>query len=133
MTAPSLRTGLVAAAAGGVLGSLARYGLGVALPAGDGFPWVVFAVNVAGSAALAALPLLDVVRRTPWLAVFLGAGVLGGFTTMSAASEQTVVLLDHGHRLTAALYCAGTLLAALAAAGSADRVVSRRLPADAVR
>jgi len=34
---------------GGVLGSLARYGLGVAFPHGEaGFPWATFAVNVAG-------------------------------------------------------------------------------------
>lgn len=115
VTAPSLRIALPAAALGGVIGSLARFGLTEPLDTGLGFPWTVFAINVVGSAALAALPLLAVVRARPGLAVFLGTGVLGGFTTMSAASEQTVFLLEHGRAATATAYCVGTLLAALAA------------------
>jgi CrcB protein len=47
--------------------------------------------------------------------VFLGTGVLGGFTTMSTASEQTVALLEHDRAGTAVLYAGGTLLVALTA------------------
>jgi fluoride exporter len=121
VTPPQLRVALLAASAGGVLGALARWGLGEQFPVGDGFPTTVFWINVTGSALLAALPAIAVVRRTPWLAVFLGTGVLGGFTTMSAASEQTVILLDHDHTGTAVLYAGGTLLAALAAVWLVDR------------
>jgi len=106
---------LGAAAAGGVLGSLARYSLTSWFPVTDGFPWTVFWINVVGSALLAALPALGVVRRTAWLAVFLGTGVLGGFTTMSAASAETVALLERGDDLLAFAYAGGTLLAAVTA------------------
>ena len=38
---------LAVISAGGVLGALARYGLGVAFPAGPGrFPWATFGINV---------------------------------------------------------------------------------------
>jgi CrcB protein len=116
-----LRVALVAASAGGVVGALARWALTDAFPVGDGFPATVFWINVTGSALLAALPALAVVRRTPWLAVFLGTGVLGGFTTMSAASEQTVVLLERDRPVTALAYAGGTLVAALVAVWLVDR------------
>jgi CrcB protein len=112
---------LVAASAGGVVGALARWALSDAFPVGDGFPATVFWINVTGSALLAALPALAVVRRTPWLAVFLGTGVLGGFTTMSAASEQSVVLLERDRPATALAYAGGTLVAALLAVWLVDR------------
>ena len=124
VTAPPLRVGLLAASAGGVLGSLARYGITDRFGPGLDFPWAVFMINVVGSALLASLPLLAVVRARPWLAVFLGTGVLGGFTTMSAASEQTVFLFEHDRGGTAFLYCAGTLIAALVAAGLVSRAVT---------
>lgn len=115
MTPPRLRAALVAASTGGVVGSLARWRLTEWFPVTDGFPTTVFWVNVVGCALLATLPAVAAVRRTPWLGVFLGTGVLGGFTTMSAASEQTVVLLERQQTGTAIAYAAGTLTAALAA------------------
>ncbi|MBO9521871.1 MAG: CrcB family protein [Nocardioidaceae bacterium] len=116
MTRARLPVALIAASLGGIVGSLARYAISDASPPGLGFPWAVFWINVTGCALLAALPAVPVVRRTPWLAVFLGTGVLGGFTTMSTASEQTVVLLDHDRIGTALSYAGGTLAAALATA-----------------
>jgi fluoride exporter len=121
VTAPRLRVALLAASAGGILGALARWWLTELFPATDGFPTTVFWINVAGSALLAALPALALVRRTPWLGVFLGTGVLGGFTTMSTASEQTVVLLQGGRTGTAVAYAGGTLLAAMVAVWLVDR------------
>ena len=112
---------LLAASAGGVLGALARWGLTEWFPAGDGFPVTVFAINVAGCALLATLPALEAVRRTPWLGVFLGTGLLGGFTTMSAASEQTVALMEQDRAGTAIAYAGGTLAAALVAVWLVDR------------
>ena len=131
MTAPPLRVALIAAAVGGVIGSLARFGLTEWFEAGSGFPWTVFAINVAGSALLAGLAGIAVVRRTPWLGVFLGTGLMGGFTTMSAASAETVVLLDRGQDLTALLYVGGTLLAALVAVWLVDRWVAPEQRAEA--
>ena len=39
---------LAAVAVGGGIGSVARYVLSAAFPAGNGFPWAIFAVNVSG-------------------------------------------------------------------------------------
>lgn len=115
MTAVRLKVALVAAAAGGIVGSLARFGLTEWFEVGTGFPWIVFAINVTGSALLAATLRSASVQRTPWLGVFLGTGVLGGFTTMSAASAETVSLLESGQTVTAGAYLTGTFLAALLA------------------
>lgn len=108
--------GCAATAVGGALGALARWGLATAFPAGAGqFPWTVFGINVAGSALLAALPLLPLARRRPWVGVLLGTGVLGGFTTMSTASVDTFTLFDGGHIVLGTAYCIGTVAAALVA------------------
>lgn len=117
---------LAAVAIGGAIGALARWGLTDAFPAGpDAFPWATFAINVLGSFALALLPAIGVVRRRQVLAAGLGPGVLGGFTTLSAYSEQTRALLDHGRTGTAALYLVGTLAACLVAVALAGRVGRR--------
>lgn len=125
---------LVAAVAlGGALGALLRWYLGVVVPDGPGFPWTTFAINVSGSFALAALPALPAVRRSRLLAVGLGTGVLGGYTTLSACAEQTRALLDAGHVAAAAAYLLGTLAAALVAVALADHLstlAERRLLAD---
>jgi fluoride exporter len=117
--------GCAATAVGGALGALARWGLETAFPAGDGgFPWTTFLINVVGSALLAGLPLLPVVRRYRWAGVLLGAGVLGGFTTMSTASVDTFTLLDGGHVALGSAYCLGTVAAALSAVLLVNRLTT---------
>ena len=117
---------LVAVALGGAVGALARWGLTSAFAAdGDTFPWATFAINVAGSFALALLLALGAVRRRQVLAAGLGPGVLGGFTTLSANAEETRALLDHGRTGTATLYLVGTLAACLVAVTVAGRVGRR--------
>jgi CrcB protein len=79
-------------------------------------------INVAGSGLLAALPLSSAVATRPWLGLLLGTGVLGGFTTMSAASTDTFALLDRGDAGLALAYSGGTLAAALLAVVCAQRL-----------
>ena len=112
----------LAVALGGAAGAWLRWTLGDAIADGGGFPWTTFAINVSGSLALALLPALAAVRRRPLLVAGLGPGLLGGFTTLSAYSEQTRALLDEGHALTAAAYVVGTLAACLAAVAAASRL-----------
>jgi len=109
-------------AAGGIVGSLARFGFTDLVGPETGFPWTVFTINVVGCSLLAALPALGSVRRTPWLGVLLGTGVLGGFTTMSAASAETVVLFETGRSGVALAYIGGTLIAAILAVWTVDRL-----------
>ncbi len=120
--------GALVVSAGGALGAVARWSLSEVFPAaGAEFPWSTFLVNVAGAALLAALPLLAAARRHAWVGLFAGTGLLGGFTTMSAASVDAVTLTDAGVPWTALLYVLGTLATALVAVLVVDRYSS---PAD---
>lgn len=109
---------------GGALGAMARYGAGLLWPTAAGtFPATTFVVNAAGCAVIG---VFMVVITDLWAAhrlvrPFFGTGVLGGFTTMSTASEQTVVLLEHDRAGTALAYAGGTLLVALLAVWLVDR------------
>jgi len=114
---------MLATSVGGAMGAVARWALTDLFPVAAGsFPWVTFAINVAGSGLLAALPLLTAARRRPWLGLLLGTGALGGFTTMSAASTDTFALLDLGATGLGLAYCLGTLCASLLAVLLVDRI-----------
>lgn len=117
---------LLAVAAGGAVGAVLRAALGQVAPDGTGFPWTTFAINVGGSLLLALLPALAA-RRGPVLVAALGPGVLGGFTTLSATSEQARALLADGSSGTATAYVVGTLAACLLAVHLAFLLVA---PAD---
>lgn len=118
---------LVVVAVGGAVGALLRWGLGeVANPAAT-FPWVTLAINVAGCFVLAAAPAVSAVHRSPGWTLFLGPGVLGGFTTVSSWAFETRELAAGGELAWAGSYVAGTLLACLAAASFGRLVVRRAL------
>lgn len=107
------RGALVAVSAGGAIGALTRYGIGVAVPA----PWATFGINMTGCLLVGAL----VVAVTEWrpahplVRPLLGTGFLGGFTTFSTYAVDVHQLLGGGNVATAAAYLVGTLVAALAA------------------
>jgi len=84
-------------AAGGATGSVARY-----LVAGwlnnDTFPWGTAVVNISGCFAIGFLFFFLAAQGTPSaeLRAFAIIGVLGGFTTMSSFSLETVAMFDGG-------------------------------------
>ena len=103
-------------AAGGVIGTLARYGLGQWVPtwAGTAFPWHTFLINVAGSLVLGfAMRAFDMLPVTPELRAFVAVGFCGAFTTFSTFSWETAVLMQHGHWARAAAYALGSVAAGL--------------------
>jgi CrcB protein len=106
---------LLAVAVGGAVGSLLRWTCGEVVADGSGFPWTTFSINVAGCALLAGLELLPLARRSSTWAAALGPGVMGGFTTLSTASEQARQLMADDRAALAAAYVLGTLAAALVA------------------
>jgi len=117
---------VAAVALGGALGAVLRFAAGEAFPIGAaGFPWTTFGINVSGAFLLALLPAFAAVRRHEVLPPFLGTGVLGGYTTMSAFAEQTRALADSGRSGTAATYVVATLAAGLVAVALADVFSSR--------
>ncbi len=119
-------------ALGGAVGALLRWALGELVADGTGFPWTTFAINLSGSAVLAVLPALVAERRHPLLALALGPGLLGGFTTLSAYAEQGRRLLSDGSGLLAAAYLGGTLLACVAAVHVGAAIAQRRNEPDVV-
>jgi fluoride exporter len=110
---------LAVVAAGGVLGALCRYGLGVVVPAAPGhYPWTTFWVNVSGCALIGVLVVLVTEGwpgTHPLLRPFLGTGFLGGYTTFSTYVVDVTRLADGGALGTAAVYLFGTLAGALLA------------------
>ncbi len=118
-----LGTGVVLVLVGGVLGTLARYGVESLLPPRSGWPWGTLTANVTGAFALGAL-LETLAQRGPESRVgrrvrlFAGTGALGGYTTYSTYAVETDRLLAGGDGFLAAAYVGLTLLAGLGAAAA---------------
>ncbi len=113
MTMPSSSTQALVVAAGAALGALARWRIGLALGAvASPFPLGTLAVNMAGGFLIGiAMALLD--RGSLWQP-FLVTGVLGGFTTFSAFSAESLGLIQRGQWSTAAVHTLAHVLGALA-------------------
>ena len=113
--------------AGGAVGALLRTGLSVAYPAGSGWPWMTFAVNVAGAFALGYF-VTRLQERLPLSAYkrpLLGTGFCGALTTFSTIQIELLQFLDDGRYGMALLYGGATLLAGYIAVIFATAVVRR--------
>lgn len=108
---------LLVVSAGGVLGALARYLVGLLVThSPNGFPWSTALVNVTGCLLIGVLlGWHDRDERHRHLRPFLAVGVLGGYTTFSTYALDAQVLIADGRLIAATGYLIGTLLAALAA------------------
>jgi CrcB protein len=110
-----------AVAAGGALGSLARFWLTAAVTAltGPRFPYGTLLINGVGSFVIGLVAGLTLTPARmglhPDLRIFLMVGVCGGFTTFSSFSLQTLELIQTGDVIPAALYAVGSVLLCLLA------------------
>lgn len=117
-------------ALGGALGSVLRWLVGgwmqAALP-GSAFPWGTFTVNALGSFAIGALLGIPVDRGLvpPAARLLLVTGFLGGFTTFSAYSHETLQLARDGHWPGAFGYALGSVAVGLVAAYGGWELASR--------
>ena len=103
---------------GGGIGAGGRYLLGGWLHGqlGNGFPWGTFAVNALGSLLIGLVfGLAQAKSISPGTTLFLAVGVLGGFTTFSAFSYETMRLLANGNASASILNVAGQFVVGLAA------------------
>jgi fluoride exporter len=108
-------------AIGSALGGIARHATGLLFiqRAGSSFPWGTFTVNVIGSLAIGVCgALVEQAQRgsnSQLMREFVMIGFLGGFTTFSAFSLQTLQLLRDGKSGLALANVAFSVLVCLAA------------------
>lgn len=103
---------------GGAIGAGLRFQVGrVTMRAfGPAFPWGTLIVNISGGLLIGLLAgtLARVGHANePWR-LFLGVGVLGGFTTFSAFSLETFGMIERGQYALAAAYIVASVAGALA-------------------
>lgn len=94
-------------ALGGAIGASLRYLTGVGLLRLFGpqeFPTGILTVNVIGSFLMGVFVVAAAHRGLTHLSPFLMTGLLGGFTTFSAFSLETMTLVERGDAAQAALY-----------------------------
>jgi CrcB protein len=122
------RRALAAIFAGGAIGAAIRTGLEQLWPATAGhWPWVTFAVNVAGCFLLGyfVTRLQERLPVTAYRRPFLGTGFCGALTTFSTFQVELLMMLDHGALGLAVLYAGGSLAAGFAGVALGTAVVRR--------
>jgi len=105
---------------GAALGAVARWLLGIWLNhAASTLPWGTLMANLAGAYLIGlALGCFLLFPETPaWMRLLVTTGFLGGLTTFSTFSAETVGLLERGEFLLALGYAGLSLLGALALTG----------------
>lgn len=97
---------LISVALGGAIGASGRYltNVAVARTVGLGFPYGTVIANVVGSFLMGVVVVVLARKGGNHLAPFLMTGVLGGFTTFSAFSLDTLTLVERGALGQAGLY-----------------------------
>ncbi|RIH91389.1 putative fluoride ion transporter CrcB [Meiothermus granaticius NBRC 107808] len=98
---------------GGAIGSGLRYGLGTGIQSliGPDFPWSTLLINVSGSFLIGMVIRLNLEGGLSAEArLFLAMGVLGGYTTFSSFSYETLTLLQRGEWFGALAYALGSLV-----------------------
>lgn len=120
VSAPTL-VAVVWVAAGGAIGAALRFVIGEWArqhSSLSGFPWATLGINAAGSLLLGVLAggALIGESASPQLRAMLMIGVLGGFTTFSTFSLETVTMLQSGALSRAALYTVASVALSVGAA-----------------
>lgn len=117
-------------ALGGAVGASLRYALGLGIVRTFGhhdFPVAIMTANVVGSFLMGAFIVVAARHGLTHLSPLVATGLLGGFTTFSAFSLETVTLWERGATEQAALYVVlsvGLSLLALLAGAAVVRAVA---------
>ena len=103
-------------AVGSGLGGVARHWLGTVIASRmmSAFPWGTFVVNVIGAILIGFVLALPESRLSAQVKQFLTVGMLGGFTTFSAFSAQTLQLVQAGKLALASIYAVASVLVCFA-------------------
>jgi fluoride exporter len=109
---------VAALSVGGILGVNARYWLGVVINRWTGaqFPWATFSINVSGSFSIGLLSvLLARWLPHPHARLLVVVGFLGGYTTFSSYSFESLALWERGELGLCMAYMGGSVAAGFAA------------------
>jgi len=104
--------------AGGAVGAGLRHlvGRAAATALGPGWPWGTLIVNLVGGLAMGVLAGIAArIANGDWWRLLLGVGVLGGFTTFSAFSLETVLMIERGAWAQVLVYVILSLCGSIAA------------------
>jgi CrcB protein len=101
-------------AVGGLLGVLARFGIGRLTLHHESLIWATVGINIAGSFLLGLLVAESWFSRD--VREGIGVGFLGGFTTFSTFSVQAVLEVDAGEPVRALVYVLASVVGGLLAA-----------------
>lgn len=104
-------------ALGGAIGSVLRFGVGLAMlrVTGPGFPLGIISVNILGSFLMGAFVVFSFHRDVQHLNPLVMTGLLGGFTTFSAFSLEAFTLYERGQITAAFFYVALSVVLSLGA------------------
>lgn len=117
MSVSGVWDGAAAVAGGAAIGALGRWGAGVWLNARwAGFPLGTLLVNLIGGLLMGFALVWLQEREYGALRLFVMTGLLGGFTTFSAFSAESLALLERGQLAMAAAHTLAHVLGALACA-----------------
>lgn len=107
---------LILVMVGGAAGAALRYGVTRSLPVIAGWSWPTLFVNVSGGLLMGMLAALLTRHGSaePWR-MLLSVGVLGGFTTFSAFSMDTMLLIESGRWTLAFGYALASVTGSVAA------------------
>lgn len=111
---------------GGALGALTRYFLSELFPSGDGFPYVTMLINWSGSFVFAVLFVKLSIKST-WLKLGATTGFLGGFTTFSTFSFETIQLFERHHYEQAIFYSCASVIGSVMCCYAAYRFVNKEV------
>ncbi len=115
--------GITAVSLGAAVGALLRWGAGIWLnDKWSGFPLGTLLVNCVGGLVIGAV--LFWLERTPneLLRLLLVTGLLGGFTTFSSFSAESLIMLQRGELMLALTHTAAHVLGTLACAALGFRL-----------
>jgi CrcB protein len=103
---------------GAGIGGAMRHGVNIwtAKLLGVGFPFGTLTVNIIGSFIMGVLAEWFALRADPgqtWR-LFLTTGILGGFTTLSAFSLDTAVLIERNEHFLAGVYVLTSVVVSIA-------------------
>ncbi len=120
-------TSILAVAAGGALGSVARYlvAIGFGKLLGPKFPWGTLFINITGSLLIGVLAGLFAVRwNLPQaVRVFLIVGICGGYTTFSTFSLDSFYLIERGEVAAAGAYMIASVMLSVGAVIAGIQIV----------